>query len=217
MTRSSISIEHWQSKLAARTPPVSAQVYRREGDRYVIDLSLRDEDDLFNVFDPAPFGNRDLAAGAEDYLAGAAHEIGARHGLKLIVHVPNPDELRESRLRRAIQNYFAYRARDATQELHRTLIQGVSNLCIALLFLFICLWIRHSLTSSWTQTVAVIVNEGLLIMGWVAMWRPIETFLYDWWPITRGRHTFSRLATMPIEFCSPASVDAHEDATRPEG
>lgn len=25
--------------------------------------------------------------------------------------------------------------------------------------------------------------EGLIILGWVANWRPIEVFLYDWWPL----------------------------------
>jgi hypothetical protein len=44
-----------------------------------------------------------------------------------------------------------------------------------------------------------IIAEGLLIMGWVAMWRPIETFLYDWWPIRRHRALLTQIARMPIE------------------
>jgi hypothetical protein len=28
-----------------------------------------------------------------------------------------------------------------------------------------------------------IIRESLLIGGWVAMWRPMEILLYDWWPI----------------------------------
>ena len=30
---------------------------------------------------------------------------------------------------------------------------------------------------------AGVARESLLIGGWVAMWRPLEVFLYDWWPI----------------------------------
>jgi hypothetical protein len=44
-----------------------------------------------------------------------------------------------------------------------------------------------------------IIDEGLLIMGWVAMWRPIETFLYDWWPIRRRRTLLEEIAQLPIE------------------
>jgi hypothetical protein len=48
---------------------------------------------------------------------------------------------------------------------------------------------------TWSQVAA----EGLLIMGWVAMWRPIQTFLYDWWPIRRTCDIYAKLATLPVE------------------
>jgi hypothetical protein len=43
------------------------------------------------------------------------------------------------------------------------------------------------------------VDEGLIILGWVANWRPLEIFLYDWWPLARRRRLFQRLAEMPVE------------------
>ena len=33
-------------------------------------------------------------------------------------------------------------------------------------------------------------------MGWVAMWRPLEIFLYDWWPVRRLQVAYERLARM---------------------
>lgn len=27
------------------------------------------------------------------------------------------------------------------------------------------------------------LSEGAIILGWVARWRPIEIFLYEWWPL----------------------------------
>jgi hypothetical protein len=44
-----------------------------------------------------------------------------------------------------------------------------------------------------------IVQEGLIIVGWVANWRPIEIFLYDWWPIVRRRRLYRRLASATVE------------------
>lgn len=41
--------------------------------------------------------------------------------------------------------------------------------------------------------------EGLLILGWVAMWRPIQIFLYDWWPIRNRARLFAKLAATPVE------------------
>jgi hypothetical protein len=43
-----------------------------------------------------------------------------------------------------------------------------------------------------------IIEEGFLISGWVAMWRPIQVFLYDWWPIRRRRRIYEKLAQIPV-------------------
>jgi hypothetical protein len=30
------------------------------------------------------------------------------------------------------------------------------------------------------------------------MWRPLEVFLYDWWPIRAEARLFDRLSAMPV-------------------
>jgi hypothetical protein len=42
------------------------------------------------------------------------------------------------------------------------------------------------------------IAESLLLVGWVANWKPIETFLYDWWPLKRRRDLYRRLAAAEI-------------------
>ena len=44
------------------------------------------------------------------------------------------------------------------------------------------------------STIYVLARESLVIGGWVAMWRPLEIFLYDWWPLRRRELEFARLA-----------------------
>ena len=43
-----------------------------------------------------------------------------------------------------------------------------------------------------------VVRESLSIGGWVAMWRPMEIFLYDWWPIRAEARLYGRLSAMPV-------------------
>jgi len=31
------------------------------------------------------------------------------------------------------------------------------------------------------------------------MWRPIEIYLYDWWPVVRAIRIDERLAALPVE------------------
>ena len=54
-----------------------------------------------------------------------------------------------------------------------------------------------------TNTAIDVFREGLIICGWVAMWRPIQIFLYDWWPILGDRRLFDRLSRMPVQIVSP--------------
>ncbi|MDP4361090.1 hypothetical protein QR510_31140, partial [Escherichia coli] len=42
-------------------------------------------------------------------------------------------------------------------------------------------------------------NEGLIILGWVANWRPVEIFLYEWWPLARRQNLYTRLADATVE------------------
>jgi hypothetical protein len=48
-------------------------------------------------------------------------------------------------------------------------------------------------------SISGIVKESLIILGWVANWKPIEIFLYDWWPLARRRNLYRRLAAATVE------------------
>lgn len=44
-----------------------------------------------------------------------------------------------------------------------------------------------------------IFRESVLIGGWVVMWRPMEVFLYERWPLQTLRARYLVLASMPVE------------------
>jgi len=48
-------------------------------------------------------------------------------------------------------------------------------------------------------TWAAVVRESLTIAGWVAMWRPMQIYLNDWWPLRRRSSIFAKLSHMPVE------------------
>lgn len=172
--------------------------YRREGPVWLIEIRLREVRQLFHHLDPAPFREKDLDPAAEAYIEDAVREIGPRQPCKLVVHLPAAELGREEArtLPEAIGHYFAYRARQTRVDLRRLLRRGVASLVIGLVFLFACLSLRRWLTASAEYE---LVGEGLLIIGWVALWRPVEIFLYDWWPILRQQRRFDAVARMPVE------------------
>ena len=49
------------------------------------------------------------------------------------------------------------------------------------------------------EVAARVLEESLIIVGWVANWRPIEIYLYDWLPIRRRIRLFERIAAAKVE------------------
>jgi hypothetical protein len=52
------------------------------------------------------------------------------------------------------------------------------------------------------------IEEGFIIIGWVAYWRPLEIFLYDWWPLAQQRKLYRRIAAAPVavRFDAPSAI-----------
>lgn len=49
------------------------------------------------------------------------------------------------------------------------------------------------------RTISDILTEGLIILGWMAMWRPLEIFLYDWFPIYQSQKVLEKLSQIQVE------------------
>lgn len=175
--------------------------YNREGDHYLIEIKLSDVRQIFNSFDPAPFIEKDLDRDAEVYIVDSVREFHLSTPLKLVFHLPpsTPTDALRS-LPDAVHNYFSYRAAIANKDLRFTLRQGRISFVIALLFMCLCIIARQVVEAALPAgTLVQILEEGLLISGWVAMWRPMQIFLYDWWPIRMRRRVFEKIQQMPIE------------------
>jgi hypothetical protein len=166
-----------------------------------IEIRLRELRQLFHTLDPAPFRDQDLDESAADYLYEACREAGPNGPLQLVVHLPESEAARTTAtaLAEAIHNYFSYRERQARADMHAMLRLGALSLLIGLAFLMACLGLRRWLLSGSPPGEHAVIGEGLLILGWVAMWRPTEALLYDWWPLVRRRALLRRLATIPVE------------------
>jgi hypothetical protein len=43
-----------------------------------------------------------------------------------------------------------------------------------------------------------VFTQGLTIVGWVSLWRPVEIFLYEWWPLWRDVRLYDYILHMDI-------------------
>lgn len=175
--------------------------YRREGDFTLVELKLTRIEQLFNSLDPSPFHEKDLDRDAENYIVDSVRDLPPDVPIKIVIHLP-AEELIEPGLKTvpdAIRHYFAY-CREATERRLRLLLrEGRITLALGLGFLFACIALRQIFFRPPLATFPDIMAEGLLILGWVAMWRPTEMLLYDWWPLRRLIRTYAKLAATEVE------------------
>ena len=170
------------------------------GSSRTIELEVRETNQLFNSMDPSPFRERDLDTDAEAFIESWAQEFPADAALTLRVYLEQwPPQDPTVLIREAVHNYFAYRARQDALEFRRLMQQGRTSLMIGLVFLACCLVVIKTLAGSSTDTWAGVLRESLTIAGWVAMWRPMQIYLYDWWPIRRRLRMHTKLSAMPVE------------------
>lgn len=156
---------------------------------------------LFNSMDPSPFHEKDLDHDAEEFIVSWAQEYHLREPLILRIHVNEyPAEADSPRVvEKAVHNYFSYRAKLSRLELNRLLKQGRISLVIGLLFLGLCLVASDLLARKEHGTLLTLARESLTIAGWVAMWRPMQIFLYDWWPLLHMGRLYEKLSRVPVE------------------
>jgi hypothetical protein len=172
-----------------------------------IQLRLRELPQLFNSMDPSPFLDRDLDADAEEFIMSWAREHPKDHELELTIHLATPPPAdRVAGLEEAVHHYFSVRSQMKQHELQQLLRRGRLSLIIGLGFLAVCLFLSGFADKLGAGTGANIVREGLTIIGWVAMWRPLEIYLYDWWPVRDERRLLARLTRMHVRLVLPADT-----------
>jgi hypothetical protein len=168
----------------------------------IIEVRVAELRQLFNAIDPSPFRERDLDPRAEEFIVDWSRDLPGDAPLALVVHLERAAGRADEAvaLREAIHEFFAQRAAGSRRSLRQLFRRGRISLAIGLAFLASSIAAGDALASYFQENRwAEILRESLLIGGWVAMWRPLEVFLYDWWPIRDEARLFDRLSAMPVK------------------
>lgn len=174
--------------------------YRVEEGRSCIDIKVRYSQQLFDGRDPAPFHERDLDDDAVDYLLAAAQEIPRAQPLKIVVTISSEPEprLEPDVIMEAVRSHFVYEGEQIERRLREHVRRGQMTLGVGVTVLIVFLTLAQLAASLTAGPLTEILREGLVITGWVAMWRPIEILLYDWWPLIDERRQVRRILDAPV-------------------
>ena len=175
--------------------------HKRSLPHHRIEIHLRDISQLFNSMDPSPFHEKDLDHDAEEFIVSWVQEYHRHDPVSLAIHLEQCPQARELKhqVEHAVHNYFGYRAKLNRLEFKRLMKQGRLSLAIGLFFLAACLLSSEVISALASGTLPKLMTESLMIAGTVAMWRPMEIYLYEWWPLRRRGQLFEKMSRMQVE------------------
>jgi hypothetical protein len=168
----------------------------------LIEVHVADLKELFNSLDPTPFLKRDLDPDAEEFIASWARELPPKVPLGLLVHADRGAASADATetVHQAVRDHFDRRAEATRQKLRLLFRNGRVALLIGLAVVAGSVLIGDAVATMLQESrFASIIRESFLIGGWVAMWRPLEIFLYEWWPIRAEARLNDRLSRMVVQ------------------
>jgi hypothetical protein len=157
---------------------------------------------MFNSLDPSPFWDRDLDRAAAEFIEEEFTEKAAADVWHLNVHVHEGLGLAAD-LQTAVENYYGRLATSARRAMREHWWMGQLALLGGGVIFVLSLSAREILRRSLGE-LPLVLDEGLIILGWLALWRPADVLMYEWVPLYRKYRRFKRLAGIRVSVRSDA-------------
>src|SRR5215467_10318892 len=176
----------------------------RKSRSYEITVRLDHLSQLFTTPSGDPFSEEPFLVSGMDWILDelTPHALGWRARTKTTIVLPKGslDPSLANKTSAAVKRYCQFKIRHNQHALVALRWQGVKALQMGIIFLAGCLFLSAFLS----RTVLVpgflgtLLSNGLEIAGWVSLWRPIEIFLYEWWPYWRENQLYAHVMNMLI-------------------
>lgn len=174
--------------------------YRHENGVPCIDVRVRTMKQLFDFHDPAPFRERDLDDDVVDYVLGGLEDLPRAKAVKIAVFIAEsePGDLPGEEIVKGFRDHFAWQRERIGHALREHVRRAQFALLMGLVILASFLTLAELSRFLGEGHLRDILREGLVIIAWVAMWRPVEALLYDWWPHVQKRRLRDRVLAADI-------------------
>lgn len=169
---------------------------RRAGSTAAVNIHVRELSQLFNSLDPSPFWDRDLDREAAEFIEEEFSDKRSAETWNLYIHAheagASPMDLQT-----AIENYYGRMASATRRALREHIWSSEWTLLAGVLVFLLSMGLR-SMLGGLLGTLPQILDEGLIILAWLALWRPAEMLLYGWMPLRRKEQLYERLARIRV-------------------
>lgn len=151
---------------------------------------------LFHPLDPTPYPEKALSQEFIEYLEEKIEE-NEKGALRLeIINTKLPTDIfSEEALERALRWGIEKVIQDSEQEIKKIMRIGRKEFAYASMITIFCIFLAvYAGMSEWLDVLQPVFVSGTIVIGWVALWYPVEVLLFDWWPARERRLKFERLS-----------------------
>lgn len=176
---------------------------RRHTGSATVSIHVRDPAQLFNSLDPSPFWDRDLDRDAATFIEEefADKRTAAVWHLNVNLHDGRVDAID---VQQAIENYYERLAATARRQMREQLRLSGFGLLAGIALFLLCMGLRQLLQGAFSDP-SRLIDEGLVILAWLVLWRPAEAIAYEWIPLHRRRRLYERLAMIRVAVRGPGT------------
>lgn len=156
--------------------------------------------DIGELFEAPPFDPLAARFERDSGIERALKQLEDRRRVDVsALEIALPQPVDPQQLKTAIAAYCASERAEQVRQLKLTRHHGRQALWIGVPVLAVCLGLSTLATARLgAQGFGALVSNSLIIAGWVAIWRPAELLLYDWWPYRNRIHLLDRLARLEL-------------------
>jgi hypothetical protein len=157
-------------------------------------------DQLLIQADSVLSGKRFITNDAESFLVDEALQYPIKTPFQISVRINGPSSVTSSEITKAINKHFEQKKETSLRKLRNTLNMGWKNLLVGIAFLGLLVFAVVVATEVIPEGgFSTTIRELLIILGWVALWRPADLLLYEWRPFKRDADLFQQLADAKVE------------------
>lgn len=166
------------------------------GTSAAVNIHVRDLAQMFNSLDPSPFWDRDLDRTAAEFIEEEFSDKPLAEAWNLYVHT-HEGGTSPADLQAALETYYGRMASSAHRALRDHLWSGQWTLIGGVGIFLASMGLRTALGRLF-GTLPQLLDEGLIILAWLALWRPAEMLIYGWVPLRRKERLYERLAGIHV-------------------
>jgi hypothetical protein len=147
---------------------------------------------------------RRLHPDAEALLTRQIGPLSRERPLRVRILLPEHEAVNANDVQGPLRRHFAARREEIERQLADMWRWGRRSLLIGFIVLsgaLACVEIVDQMLPP--GAVSRSLQEGLTILGWVALWRPAELLLHDWRPLRRDAMVFAALERAEVDIGPP--------------